>query len=55
MEAAVDNEDAVTAKAATSIIVVGASAGGVPALSTFVADLPAGPPGGGIHRAARIG
>lgn len=42
MDAAVDNEDAVTAKAATRIIVVGASAGGVPALSTFVADLPAG-------------
>jgi two-component system chemotaxis response regulator CheB len=44
MEGVADNEDArtVPGTAPASVIVVGASAGGVPALSTFVADLPAG-------------
>ena len=43
MEAGAENEDirAVTAKTTTNVVVVGASAGGVPVLSAFVADLPA--------------
>jgi len=43
MQAALENEDmaAMPATAVTNVIVVGASAGGVPALTNFVASLPA--------------